>query len=749
MSGKPKALARDPFDGLDAQPVAAPAAGGDAFAGLDAEAPHPAFIDYQPPPPGAAQPKIGTAEALARGAGQGASLGLADEAAGVGAKLAPGDSIPRAAGRGVGAPLSDRTDYDVARDAERAANKQAATDTAFDKRGLNPLLAAVTPDSTFGVGEALGTAATAAVPVGEAAEGATLVARGLKAAKAGAGVGGVAGFGNSEGDAATQVADTATGAAMGGALGPLAAEATRLGSSGTAATRKVLGNAADKLLGRSAEREIEQGGPALARKAELLANPTSPEGQQLRAQATAGGSPDAIDAHTRDIGKKVDELLQHSDVVRWDEDIASKGRAIKSMMEREPVPQGGLTKADATYDAVKKEWDQLASDVGKGEGSATVSRLQREAFDAYEERLKSAADKFDPKDPHAYVAERFMALDNLKRQLQREIARGRVPFDDILRDRMETPLRLELEDGNTWGAGPATLQKVRNAGWTRRLSSSGTPENAFLAANAFGERSADPYHVLAQHDPGKLQGIVRGAGTLPGEQGARALTDWSDREAGLLEALTSHGTADPALAQRAQRARQLANEIKGAMGTRTGEASAAAELERAGGAKPMPPTSMAGRALDALPGARRVADVLRPQPLGERAALLARLEDVRAQNPANRPAALRLRSMGSDVQIPAFSKTLRIDESRVTPAAGVRTGGAGAPSVMPATASEGDKPSGQDLALQDEKYGSVLASKDPQSRAVAVNSLLATDPDFRNRQRERARKHENQSQETP
>lgn len=67
-------------------------------------------------------------EAALRGFGQGASAYLGDEIAGLGAKLANlthGGEIPRAAGRGVEAPVSDKTSFDVESAAQRAENAAA------------------------------------------------------------------------------------------------------------------------------------------------------------------------------------------------------------------------------------------------------------------------------------------------------------------------------------------------------------------------------------------------------------------------------------------------------------------------------------------------------------------------------------------------------------------------------------------------------------------------------------------------
>lgn len=80
------------------------------------------------------------AMAAIRGFGQGASAYTGDELYGVGAKLAQmthGGEIPRAAGRGAGAPLSDKTTYDVESAGERAANAAAQKEHPYLYGGSN------------------------------------------------------------------------------------------------------------------------------------------------------------------------------------------------------------------------------------------------------------------------------------------------------------------------------------------------------------------------------------------------------------------------------------------------------------------------------------------------------------------------------------------------------------------------------------------------------------------------------------
>lgn len=62
------------------------------------------------------------------------------------------------------------------------------------------------------------------------------------------------------------------------------------------------------------------------------------------------------------------------------------------------------------------------------------------------------------------------------------------------------------------------------------------------------------------------------------------------------------------------------------------------------------------------------------------------------------------------------------------------------PSMQPAHASSADR------AVQDEKYGSMLSQKQPEERAVAYSVLIATDPEFRARQRERSKQLQEQEE---
>lgn len=724
-------------------------------------------------------------EAAVRGLGAGLTLRHGDEAGGFGAFLAghnagtggsegislgdlgPGD-VPRAAGRGAEAPLSGVTDFNMERDAQREADRQAEEAHPY----------------VFGATELAGASAPGA-----------LVAP-LSAAGGGAVLGGIHGEGASNAETPGGVAlDTITGAALGAAGGKLieagapiisrgvkrvtgaVADKVRTGASALKRSPDAIRSAAEPALGASAaEREIELGGPEMASKAQIMADAASAEGRQARALAHAGADEATIEAHAAAIGKDVDELLQHGEAVKWDEDIASKGRAIKNMVQREAPPPDGLTKADAVYDSVRREWDNLVADVGDGEGAATVKRLQREAFDAYENRLKKAADNFDPSDPSGYVTDRFMALDDLKRHLQKEVARARVPFDDLIRDRMEAPIRTALEDDTAWGVGPATLQKVRNAGWTRRLRAEGSPESTFLARNVFGEAGPDPYRIQSMHDPAKVLGIVKGAGSHAGEQGARTLNEWAGREADLLGALTSHEGADPALVAKAARARELANSIRQRIAQRAQEAAAAADMARINAPQPLP-EGLAGRALAAVPRGKEIAAALRPQPIGQRAALIQQLEQALSMNPNNAAAITRLQSLGGHVAAPPPTAAAAVAAPIDATVPGLPIGKTAARAVQlrqvlsapePSSLLGGSAPSmantesprekriaqlkevlngtgsrASDMATADPAHGQQLAqTPQGQERDMAYAHLVASDPAFRARERSKSQEEE-------
>lgn len=215
--------------------------------------------DFEPETeaPSPTGPRTTEAEAFGLGAADTASMGFSDELAGSGANLAstafgrwlsryvpgartmaPGDEadVPRAAGRGIAAPISDVSDYEAARDQWRA--NQAAAERQHE--------------GWYRTGQATGIAGTALAPipgsggVAKALGAATpLVQRGVTAAVTGGALGGLNALGDSEAsltrDPSAVAGDVALGVGTGAAMGPIVSEAVHFAP---AAARYVGGKAA-------------------------------------------------------------------------------------------------------------------------------------------------------------------------------------------------------------------------------------------------------------------------------------------------------------------------------------------------------------------------------------------------------------------------------------------------------------------------------------------------------------------------
>lgn len=163
--------------------------------------------------PKAAQPepaKRGKLEAGLRGAGQGFTLGFADEiAGGMGAAMQAGVNVlPRSLQKWLDVVEAKPGDaYRSVRDEDRADNRAARRDQT----------------GAYLAGEVLGSLAVP-VPGGAAAKGASGLARVGRGALQGAGLGGAYGLGASEADSVGGLArDTALGAGLGGAGGAVGA----------------------------------------------------------------------------------------------------------------------------------------------------------------------------------------------------------------------------------------------------------------------------------------------------------------------------------------------------------------------------------------------------------------------------------------------------------------------------------------------------------------------------------------------
>jgi hypothetical protein len=180
------------------------------------------------------EPQVSALESGLRGAAQGATFGLADEATGA-----------------LEALFTDKS-YEQARDESRQAYKSA------EKANPNAYLA----------GDIAGGVATAFIPglgVLNAGKGAKLAEVAGKGALQGA----LGGFGRSEGDAAEQLQDTAAGALLGGATGAVASKAGDLLGKTADTTQDVADRLTIRSLGGN-KGQIEKLGSKAADVAELV-----------------------------------------------------------------------------------------------------------------------------------------------------------------------------------------------------------------------------------------------------------------------------------------------------------------------------------------------------------------------------------------------------------------------------------------------------------------------------------------------
>ena len=580
-------------------------------------------------PPPAATPTSRT-ESFFRGAGNAASFGLGDEAAGMGAKLynlfSGEDEIPRAAGRGINAPLSNVTDYDVARDQERDLNKRASDD--------NP--------GTYLAGQVTGGIATSAVPIARAAAPAATTALKLaQAMKGGALAGGLYGFGESEADnGADRFADTLVGAETGAVLGPAA---TALGTGVEKGYRYVRDRTPTTemlkgLLDRAGFGPSIKTGPSpshLTRDqvnnvraaygperaaAGMEASANTAEGKSLRELAARGSDPKAVETHAEDIRQRLAELAgdtsaatrgadpkiqeayareiddkltrlwANSDKIKWEEDIGKKGELVTKLLAHDAVDADDvIRRADDMAQRLEIQLHDLYGYVSPGTPDHSIITKVLKEVSEYKHGTPAMAKRKNLAAITGYdvAGDKFLALDQVKRELQKSLDSARSRGDSLIIeevDRLSEGLRDYLQDPNVWGEGSAALQAIRNQGWRERLlmrSKKGDP-NRIVMSDATYEPSLDKYRPAMKGDPSGLMHIVRNVDDYASSTDVRALREYANREAKLLEALTNHVEPDPDLVARAAEAKQLAQEINKILDQRSTEAGAASMLDETG-----------------------------------------------------------------------------------------------------------------------------------------------------------------------
>lgn len=310
-------------------------------------------------------------EAFMRGAGDTASFGFSDELSGLGGLLA-GDDSARTAGRGVGAPVDDRTEYQRARDEWRDVNEQALEEHPAAFRG----------------GQATGVVGTAALPLSPAARGGSMAARAAAALPSAAAAGYLGGYGSSEAEAGTPEVffDALGGAELSAALGPVVGEAAYRVGQAPRAFREFAATFAPKVGRRAQRAQIETvHGPDVADMVYKAATDT-PEGAATRAAVTRAENPAAqrarqerIAAQERSVKDRyaqldeqdaaqlaqqqeratqaLTDIVEAGDTIRGSQDMATKYRDIAEAIERKyavppPAPEPTPT-IDPTADTMR------------------------------------------------------------------------------------------------------------------------------------------------------------------------------------------------------------------------------------------------------------------------------------------------------------------------------------------------------------------------------------------------------------
>jgi hypothetical protein len=286
--------------------------------------------------PSAPRPRTTAGQAFGLGTADGASMGFADEASGLGAWLASkfnGGDIPRASGRGVDAPISDTTDYEAGRNEFRADEDAAANEHALAYRGGQGVGIVGTAMAPIPGGQALGRVTARVAPrvagaliergVGETlANGLGRVAqRAAVAAPTGAALGALNAAGDSEASLTRNPGqlrdDVVHGAEMGALAGPIVGEGVHQAMKVPGAIARGIGKANTAIgdaFGRGANKEaVAAAGPQGNDTRKLMRDfgdtAVNDFGQSIRDQNLGGKLPGTgWDTYAKNAEKQMAEL---------------------------------------------------------------------------------------------------------------------------------------------------------------------------------------------------------------------------------------------------------------------------------------------------------------------------------------------------------------------------------------------------------------------------------------------------------
>jgi hypothetical protein len=259
-----------------------------------------------------------------------------------------------------------------------------------------------------------------------------------------------------------------------------------------------------------------------------------------------------------------------------------------------------------------------------------------------------------PEEMYDAAADRYMALDNIKREVGRVVDnaknRGSLTVDK-LRGVAES-FADHLENPDTWGADAANLQRVRNRAWRDRLlleSGRESPARLFMNQGS-GASAADPYRIARQPDLAKIKAAARNAGKLENSTQDEMLRMYAERQATLNKALVAGAEDQPinALASGADASKQ---QIIDTLARRVAANKAAADMQGAMAVKPEPSAlrQFGTAVVEAMPGVTKLEQTfprLAQKTLGTRAAELSQLEAAYAENPLNVLAQRKLHAAG-------------------------------------------------------------------------------------------------------
>lgn len=357
-------------------------------------------------PAAAAPPGPSAGEAFARGAGQGASLMMGDEAGGFGAFLAShlpggGGDIERRAGRAFDAPLSTTTDYEVARNAERQANEAA--------RAAHPI--------AYGGGELVGgTAPAIATGAALAPVTAGMTAAGGAALEGGV-LGGFAGGGASTAETPGGVAkDVAIGAVTGAVTGGAITKAAPYVAKGV---QKAAGYVGGKLKGGAetlgevaTEQRLAGAGVERAGMKKLRAKPGGLERYAEGAdRLNIGGPLSSVRGHAEDAqaaadaaGAAKDAIVEQLDAAGATVHGADVGAAIRKLKSEHGAGVGKhLEEMAQEFDQMGEvPWSQMnleRKDIGSGtrwDSTSVQSKLSKKVYGKINEAMADAAEKIEP-----------------------------------------------------------------------------------------------------------------------------------------------------------------------------------------------------------------------------------------------------------------------------------------------------------------------------------------------------------------